>query len=59
MDAGQYIDTDLGGGAIGILGNVVVGNLSDQIGRRLLGVITLVAAPAMWTVFFNSSGEIS
>jgi MFS family permease len=48
----------LGGGAIGILGNVVVGNLSDQIGRRLLSVITLVAAPAMWTVFFNSSGDI-
>ena len=48
----------LGGGAMGILGNVVVGNLSDQIGRRLLGVITLVAAPAMWTVFFNSSGDI-
>jgi putative MFS transporter len=48
----------LTGGAIGILGNVVAGNLSDQIGRRLLGVITLIVAPVMWTVFFNSSGNI-
>src|SRR5260221_6955781 len=48
----------LTGGAIGILGNVVAGNLSDQIGRRLLGVITLIVAPAMWTLFFNSSGKI-
>jgi MFS transporter, putative metabolite:H+ symporter len=48
----------LTGGAIGILGNVVAGNLSDQIGRRLLGVITLIVAPIMWTVFFNSAGNI-
>jgi putative MFS transporter len=48
----------LTGGAIGILGNVVAGNLSDQIGRRFLGVITLIVAPVMWTVFFNSSGNI-
>jgi MFS family permease len=48
----------LTGGAIGILGNVVAGNLSDQMGRRLLGFITLIVAPVMWTVFFNSSGDI-
>jgi putative MFS transporter len=48
----------LSGGAIGILGNVIAGNLSDQIGRRTLGVIAMIVAPAMWTVFFNSSGNI-
>ena len=48
----------LSGGVIGILGNVVAGNLSDQIGRRILGAIAMTVAPAMWTVFFNSSGNI-
>jgi putative MFS transporter len=48
----------LTGGAIGILGNVMAGNLSDQIGRRILGIITLIVAPVMWTVFFNSAGNI-
>jgi hypothetical protein len=40
------------------LGNVVAGNLSDQIGRRLLGIITLIVAPVMSAVFFNSSRNI-
>jgi putative MFS transporter len=48
----------LSGGAIGILGNVVAGNLSDQIGRRTLGVIAMIEASAMCTIFFNSSGNI-
>lgn len=48
----------LTGGAIGILGNVVAGSLSDQLGRRLVGIIALIGAPVMWTVFFNSSGNI-
>jgi MFS transporter, putative metabolite:H+ symporter len=48
----------LSGGVIGILGNVVAGNLSDQIGRRFLGAVAMTVAPAMWTVFFNSSGNI-
>jgi len=46
------------GGGIGILGNVVAGNLSDQIGRRVLGTIVMLFAPAMWLVFFNSTGNI-
>lgn len=46
------------GGAIGILGNVFAGNLSDSIGRRALGAIMLLLAPAMWAVFFRSSGKI-
>jgi predicted MFS family arabinose efflux permease len=46
------------GGGIGILGNVVAGNLSDQLGRRVLGTIVMLLAPAMWAVFFNSTGSI-
>ena len=46
------------GGGIGIFGNVIAGNLSDQIGRRGLGTIALIFAPAMWAVFFASSGRI-
>ena len=46
------------GGGIGIFGNVIAGNLSDQIGRRALGTIALILAPAMWAVFFASSGRI-
>jgi len=46
------------GGGIGLLGNVVAGNLSDSIGRRSLGTIMLLLAPAMWAVFFRSAGKI-
>ena len=46
------------GGGIGILGNVFAGNLSDSIGRRVLGAIMLLVAPAMWAVFFRSAGKI-
>ncbi len=46
------------GGGIGIFGNVIAGNLSDQIGRRVLGTIALILAPAMWAVFFASSGRL-
>jgi MFS family permease len=46
------------GGGIGILGNVVAGGLSDQIGRRVLGTMMLLLAPAMWAVFFASAGRI-
>ncbi len=46
------------GGGIGILGNVVAGYLSDNIGRRALGTIMLLAAPALWAVFFRSAGKI-
>jgi MFS family permease len=46
------------GGGIGILGNVFAGNLSDNIGRRTLGTIMLLVAPAMWAVFFRTAGKI-
>ena len=46
------------GGGIGLLGNIVAGNLSDSIGRRSLGTLMLLLAPAMWAVFFRSAGKI-
>ena len=46
------------GGAIGILGNIVAGYLSDQYGRRFLAAIAMLLAPAMWAVFFHSAGKL-
>jgi putative MFS transporter len=46
------------GGGIGILGNIVAGDLSDRIGRRILGTAMLLLAPAMWAIFFRTGGVI-
>ena len=46
------------GGAIGILGNVVAGSLSDYLGRRFIGALFIVLAPALWALFFSSSGKL-
>jgi putative MFS transporter len=46
------------GGGIGILGNIVAGELSDLLGRRILGTAMLLLAPAMWALFYRSSGTV-
>jgi putative MFS transporter len=46
------------GGAVGILGNIVAGRLSDRIGRRTLGALCLGIAPAFTLLFFNSAGSV-
>jgi putative MFS transporter len=46
------------GGAIGILGNVVAGRLSDRYGRRSMGSIFLFFAGLLMLIFFNSAGPI-
>jgi putative MFS transporter len=46
------------GGAVGILGNIVVGRLSDRIGRRTMGSICFFFAPLLTIVIYNSSGVV-
>ncbi len=46
------------GGALGILGNVVAGRLSDRFGRRTMGASFMFLAPFFAVTFFNSSGPV-
>ncbi|MBF6567664.1 MAG: MFS transporter [Candidatus Binataceae bacterium] len=46
----------LGGGAVGVLGNIIAGHLSDHLGRRIVGPVFLIAAPLLGALFFNLSG---
>ncbi len=46
------------GGAVGILGNIVVGRLSDRIGRRTMGSICYFFAPLLTILIYNSSGAM-
>ena len=43
----------LGGGLIGLFGNVLGGRGSDRIGRRTVGFAGLVVAPVFAAIFFN------
>ena len=65
---GDYVLTDRGwtpehystlviaGGALGIVGNTVVGQLADRIGRRRLGFAVLAAFPAAAIAVYSSDG---
>ncbi|HUY26812.1 MAG TPA: MFS transporter [Candidatus Binataceae bacterium] len=44
------------GGAVGILGNIIVGRMSDRIGRRTMGSICFLAAPLLTIWIYHSSG---
>jgi putative MFS transporter len=46
----------LAGGAMGVLGSVVAGYLSDRIGRRAVAIVSIIAAPMMGALFFNAGG---
>ena len=46
------------GGAVGVLGNIVAGRLSDRIGRRTLGALCLGLAPCFTLLFFNSAVQV-
>lgn len=46
----------IAGGAVGILGNIVVGRMSDRIGRRTMGSICFLVAPLLTIWIYNSSG---
>jgi MFS family permease len=50
---GQYAAMVLGGGAIGIVGNVIAGRLGDRIGRRLVGLAFLAVYPLSAGILYH------
>lgn len=44
------------GGGIGILGNIIIGRLSDRLGRRNMGSLCFVLAPIMTVWMYNAPG---
>jgi putative MFS transporter len=53
---GQYSAMVLGGGGVGIVGNVVAGKLGDRIGRRRVGALFLAILPVFAILFYNGPG---
>jgi putative MFS transporter len=45
------------GGAIGIMGNIVVGRLSDRFGRRNMGSLCYLLAPLLTIWIYNAPGR--
>jgi MFS family permease len=55
--AGQYTLLVLGGGMIGMFGNVIGGRGSDRFGRRAVGFVGLALAPVFAAAFFLGPEE--
>jgi MFS family permease len=53
---GQYSAMVLGGGAVGIVGNVVAGRLGDRVGRRVVGLGFLGFFPVAAWIFYRGPG---
>jgi MFS family permease len=49
----QYSVMIIGGGGIGIIGNVVAGRLGDRVGRRRVGVVAYLFFPVFAVLFFQ------
>jgi predicted MFS family arabinose efflux permease len=52
----QYAAMVIGGGAIGIIGNVVAGRLGDRIGRRVVGLAFLMVYPLSAVILYHGPG---
>lgn len=44
------------GGAVGILGSIIVGRMSDKIGRRRAGAVCFLAAPILTVWMYSAHG---
>src|SRR5262249_12888567 len=44
------------GGALGIMGNIVAGRLSDRFGRRTMGAICMFVAPVLTIFIYTAHG---
>jgi MFS family permease len=55
-EPGHYSTLVIAGGALGIVGNTVVGRLADRIGRRKLGFAVLAGFPAASIAVYSSDG---
>jgi len=53
---GEYSLMFIGGGAVGIIGNVAAGRLGDRIGRRIIGCVFLAFFPVFAILFYNGPG---
>jgi MFS family permease len=53
---GEYSTMVIAGGAIGIVGHVVAGRLSDRLGRRLIGFVVLAVFPLTAWLFYRGAG---
>lgn len=55
---GQVTELFFLGGAIGILGNIIAGRLSDRFGRRTMGSLCYLLAPIVTASIYSARGNL-